>query len=95
MDQQDKERKRAWKVQQRDLSRAAFPLSNELLGGLFASVADQVELHGCDHSLRFTEEWIARNTQSRDPLIAWLEENGGYCDCEVVANALDHWEQNK
>ena len=95
MDQADRDRKRAWKAQMRDASRAAFPVPDELLKSLFASVEDDVETIGCDHSMRFTEEWIAQGKQSREPLIAWLKENGGYCDCEVVANARDHWEQNR
>jgi hypothetical protein len=31
----------------------------------------------------------------RASLLAWLAENGGYCDCEVAGNAADHWEQNR
>jgi len=25
----------------------------------------------------------------------WLKEHDGFCDCEVLANALDHWQQNR
>lgn len=32
---------------------------------------------------------------TRSHTIAWLKANGGYCDCEVVTNAADHWEQNR
>ena len=28
-------------------------------------------------------------------IVAWLEENGGFCDCEVSANSRDHWERNR
>lgn len=95
MDPADRERKRAWKAQERVRSRSAFPLSNEHLESLFSSVDERLHLHGCDHSLRLTEQWIAENEQPSEPLIAWLKENGGYCDCEVVANAQDHWQQNR
>lgn len=95
MDRADRERKRAWKAQERAVARSAFPLSNELLESLFSSVEECVEANGCDHSLRFTEQWIEASKQPREPLIAWLQRNGGCCDCEVVANAQNHWEQFK
>ncbi len=95
MDSADRDRKRQWKARQREAARGAFPVSDALLQTLFKSVEELVNENGCDHSLRFTEQWIAKNQQPREPLIRWLDENGGFCDCEVVANAYDHWEQNK
>ncbi len=41
----------------------------------------------------FAAEWLAANEQSVVEVLAWLNKHGGYCDCEVVANAADHWEQ--
>lgn len=95
MDRADRERKRAWKAQERLASRSAFPISNELLESLFSSVEEHLAKNGCDHSLCPTEQWIAENKQPRESLITWLKDNGGYCDCEVVANAQDHWKQNR
>lgn len=95
MDQADRDRKKAWKAQQMAAQRGAFPLSDESLQSLFSSVELLVEQNGCDHSLRFTEQWTAENSHPQEPLFAWLRDNGGYCDCEVVANAQDHWQQNR
>ncbi|RRQ22223.1 DUF2695 domain-containing protein [Thiohalobacter thiocyanaticus] len=95
MDESDRERKRQWKAQQREVARASFPMSDALMEAFFDSVESSVSDSGCDHTLRFTGQWITANQQPKEPLIHWLEENGGFCDCEVVANARDHWEQNR
>jgi hypothetical protein len=93
MDAGNRDRKREWKQQQRLAAREAFPIPDSMLESLFDSVNEKVKEEGCDHSLRFTKEWLAANEQSVENVVAWLNEHGGYCDCEVVANAADHWEQ--
>jgi len=95
MDAADKERKRLWKDQKRAVARGAFPLSDDLLQSLFETVAGAVAEHGCDHTRRYTEQWLLSHPESREVVIRWLEEHGGFCDCEVDANAADHWEQNR
>lgn len=91
----DRERKREWKAQQRADARATFPLSDPLLESLFESVERSVDEHGCDHTLRFTEQWLLDHPGNREQVIDWLQQNGGYCDCEVCGNAADYWKQNR
>jgi len=95
MDATDRDRKKRWKQQQRKLSQQCFPISDFLLDSMFEVVGAKVEEGGCDHTLRFTESWIAENQQPTDKVLSWLREHGGDCDCEVLANAADHWEQNR
>lgn len=95
MNTENRDRKRAWKEQERQKAKSAFPLPCELLESLFARVEAQVDQQGCDHAYRFTEQWLAEHQQPHMPVIAWLEEHGGFCDCEVVANAQGHWEENR
>lgn len=95
MNSADRDRKKAWKEQERHRAQAAFPLTNELLESLFASVEAQIDKEGCDHTHRFTDKWVSEHKQPRIPIFEWIEEHGGFCDCEVVANTRDHWEQNK
>jgi len=95
MDSADRNRKRAWKDEQRASARAAFPLSREMLEQFFDAVDSALEQSGCDHTLRFTEQWLSDNVPDREPMITWLKNHGGFCDCEVLANACDHWEQNR
>lgn len=95
MDSADRDRKKLWKKQERELARFAFPLTETELHSMFSAVESQVERNGCDHSQRFTMQWLSENERDARKVIAWLEEHGGYCDCEVSANAYDHWMQNK
>lgn len=93
MDAGDRDRKREWKQQQRVAAREAFPIPDAMLETFFDSVDELVEEEGCDRSLRFTMEWLAANQQPVEKVVTWLNEHGGYCDCEVAANAAEHWEQ--
>lgn len=95
MDVSDRDRKKAWKLRQRKLAQDAFPISDNLLESLFESVDAQVENSGCDHTLQFTLAWIAEHRQPEAEILAWLREHGGFCDCEVLSNSADHWEQNR
>jgi len=36
-----------------------------------------------------TKEFLENNNLPLEESIEWIEENGGYCDCEVLANIED------
>lgn len=91
----ERDRKRAWKEEQRALARKDFPLANDMLEELFEAVDSSLERNGCDHTLRLTRAWLVERGQPPEAMIAWLAKHGGHCDCEVIANALDYWEQNR
>jgi len=95
MDHENRNLKKAWKQEQREAARAAFPLPDRELAALFDAVEDLLAGTSCDHSLRHTRAWLVEHGHFGDLVVSWLEENGGYCDCEVVANVRDHWEQNR
>jgi hypothetical protein len=67
-----------------------LPMSLVQLHGL-CSALDQALIEGCDHSLRFTNEYLRTNQLSSEKVVPWLHENGGFCDCEVLANVGDEW----
>jgi len=95
MDNKKQELKKCWKKAEKDDARSMFPLPNDKLEAMFDAVEIALENAGCDHSLRTTTEWLRSNGVDVDAVVTWLENNGGYCDCEVVANARDHWEENR
>ena len=41
---------------------------------------------GCDRTRKWTFKWAKRNKISIDDLTDALDDNGGFCDCEVVLN---------
>lgn len=95
MNANDRDRKKEWKLEQKQAARVAFPMPDALLESLFDTVDARVGSSGCDHTLRFTEQWIGEHRQSASSVIDWLKGQGGSCDCEVLANAANHWEQNR
>ncbi|WP_204763375.1 DUF2695 domain-containing protein [Lentzea nigeriaca] len=65
---------------------AGLPLSREQLTALVEFVDALVIEEGCDHTLRHTLRWVGEQSLAPDPIVAALEELGGFCDCEVVMN---------
>lgn len=47
---------------------------------------------GCDGGLRLTRAWY--DGQGRRVPVRWLEEQGGFCDCEVSFNVLGTGERS-
>ncbi len=48
----------------------------------------------CDHSLRLTRRWLQQAGLDMEANVRRLNDNGSYCDCEVVFNALQHWPED-
>jgi hypothetical protein len=70
----------------RELDRPGLTLSLEQQ----AALADAVEerRRSCDGTLSAAQEWAQRAGVDWRRLRRELEENGGYCDCEVVLNVF-------
>lgn len=92
MDKEPRTLKR-WKERQLTVARTRFPLPEDLLDDLFAAVTAVLEIVPCDHTLMLTRGWIAAHNVAAQPLIQWLEDHGGFCDCEVAMNAAHHFEE--
>lgn len=91
----DKDRKKAWKAEQKAAARAAFPLPKAELGAMFDFVEDKLASEGCDDTQRFTKAWLDERQVDAEVVVAWLDDTGGFCDCEVAGNSRDHWETNR
>lgn len=92
----DKQRRKAmlnqWKEQQRSAARAALPLPDADLRDLFDALDAALANEDCDHSRRLTRAFLESRGLPIEPVFAWLDENGGFCDCEVLANVEEHWQ---
>jgi hypothetical protein len=95
VDPSDRSKKKAWKEAERLRAREAFPLPAAEIAELFRALEAALLSEACDHTRRLTEAWAAEHSHQIDLLGAWLEENGGYCDCEVLANVAPHWAENR
>ena len=95
MDDKARQLKKQWKTAETNTARAKFPLTDDKLEALFDAVEIAIKDAGCDHSLKATTEWLEDRGLDIQAVVAWLQNYGGFCDCEVVANARDHWEENR
>jgi len=78
--------------QQRAAAVAAMPISQNKLAQLFEYLDGALSV-GCDHSLRFTRQFLQDHDLPEATILPWLGECGGFCDCEVLANVEQEWAQ--
>jgi hypothetical protein len=92
MDKADKKaRLRTWREEQRDTAKASLPLSDSDMEALFDMLDQRLPDAACDHSRRLTDAWLAEHGHPIDQVHRWLDDNGGFCDCEVLANSEEAW----
>ncbi|KZN39327.1 hypothetical protein N480_00430 [Pseudoalteromonas luteoviolacea S2607] len=88
----DKEQKKKLKTQFKQNEHkkliASLPLSIELLKELL-SFLNRENDPNCDHTLRETTDFLISRNLNPDKIIPWLNEHGGFCDCEVIFNVYD------
>jgi len=83
-----------WKEKKKNKFKAKLPVSKSKLEKLFDFVATKLDENSCDDTLRFTLEFIQEKKMPETKAIHWLKENGGFCDCEVLANVKDEFITN-
>jgi Protein of unknown function (DUF2695) len=69
-----------------EFDRPGLSLSLEQQAALATAV--EARLRSCDGTLWAAQEWAKSAGVAWAPLRRELEENGGYCDCEVVLNVF-------
>lgn len=70
-----------------------YLLRLEQVESLFDYVGEQLDLHGCDYSNRFTMKWLEYHIpeSDREKVLAEIQDMGGYCDCEVMMNCYEDY----
>ena len=67
------------KTQEREQFVASLPADQELFKWLFDYL--DVKLgNRCDHTDTLTREFLDKNCDNTQEIIAWLNEHGGFCD---------------
>jgi hypothetical protein len=80
------------RMNERESKIAQMPISTSQLKELFDYLDENLEENECQHSLVLTEAYLKENSLPINSVISWLNQYGGYCDCEVLANVEDHFE---
>jgi hypothetical protein len=89
----DKKKKKALKNAARNAERQALkellPASPMVLSSLFEFLDRQLPGDPCQRDLRLTGQWCRVNNLEEAKVFAWTKANGGFCDCEVLANVQE------
>ena len=67
--------------------RESLPVSAPMMKALFDHVDGELATSECDDTLRHTRQFINLNSLPEAAVVAWLQNAGGHCDCEVINNA--------
>jgi hypothetical protein len=70
---------------------AELPAGQETLEVLFDYIDDVLDVKGCDHTLGVTMQYLMFKGLDFAKITSWLQSNGGYCDCEVLARIVPAW----
>lgn len=66
-----------------------IPLTPDELHNLGTYLTGQLSTHGCNHTPKYTKEWLAQSSPGKqEQKLKALRHWGGYCDCEVLSNAV-------
>ncbi len=90
MDDRSKMMKMEYKSQQK---KEHILTANEA-ASLFEYLDIRLQDNGCDHTHRFTQEWLDANVSfmKHHDILNEIEDMGGYCDCEVLLNCYEDYE---
>lgn len=92
MDKAEKKRlKQEFRKREKQEFIDSLPISQELFKQLFDCLDDRLQEQGCNHTLDITLEFLENNNIPTNNVVGWLNEHGGYCDCEVLANVEEHF----
>ena len=61
-------------------------MTKKQTANLIKFLKSKLETTSCNHSLRFSIEWAEIEGYDPDYVIEFLNNRGGYCDCEVIMN---------
>lgn len=71
----------------------SLPESELLFTSLFNYLDKSLESRNCDGTIGMTLMFLEeQKANSVDEVIEWLNNNGGYCDCEILSNVEEKFE---
>lgn len=72
-----------------------LPMRRENFNGLFDYLDDQLTDTPCDDTHKLSITFLqSLKLDNIEEITKWLGENGGYCDCEVLANLEEKFDDN-
>jgi|SRR5690606_10282589 len=73
----------------------SLPINREIFKALFDHLDNELSNNNCDHNLKYSIEFLqSQSIDNIEEVTEWFKENGGYCDCEVLANVEEKFDGN-
>lgn len=97
MDKSEKERRKNIKKDLRLLERKEFesslPLEIVVFESLFDFLDSEFQNVSCDDTMKLSKRFLEQNKiKNITNVFDWLAEKGAYCDCEILANVEEKFE---
>ncbi len=70
-----------------------LPATKEQFEGLFDFLETRLEMTPCDHTSRYSMQYLMQKMMSFPKVSGWLSLQGGYCDCRIVENIAIPWRE--
>jgi hypothetical protein len=73
----------------------SLPTSRENFEALFDYLDEKLTDNPCDDTLKLSVDFLqSLNLDNIEEITKWFSEHGGYCDCEVLANVEEKFDDN-
>lgn len=69
----------------------SLPEQQHTISELLDFIEDELYEIECNHSLQYAMRYMMENKLDFGKLTSWLNNNGGYCDCKVMAEIAPIW----
>ena len=69
----------------------SLPAAQHTISELLDFVEDELYDIECNHSLQYAMRYMMENHLDFGKITSWLNNNGGYCDCKVLAEIAPVW----
>lgn len=68
-------------------------MARELFYELFDYLNDKLETTKCNHDFSLTNKFLKAKNIENEKVLNFLKEKGAYCDCEVIFNVEEKFEE--
>lgn len=70
---------------------SSLPIEAEQLEDLFYRLHTKLKSQTCNHTLNNSMQFMMERRLNFPKITAWLNNNGGYCDCKILENIEPEW----
>ena len=82
-----------FKQKQKEEFEQSLPIDRFFFEKLFDYLDKKLGENDCDDTNKLASEFLKKNKiENIQTVLSWLSENGGYCDCEILANVEEKFE---